>query len=526
MQEDKLQEGMELKRQYVTLVLEEIDFKEHGPNVLKILEKHASTIRQVDVKQCRVLDNVEGAEYFIKFINAVGSSLEKIAFEGIGRYPSTVLSGDEILKIVEKHPINVDKLSKVVMSSTSPLILRFVENAKIMSLKQDDLKYEKALLKNLPHLEELALHKFVFDGFGIELAEISCPLKRLSLLRCRSDDENTLPFMGRIKETLEELEVGGKLRSDFFKFVFKELNKLQVLKINMKNLPHFQKKLEPNKSVKTLILYDENNFDDRVHPFIENCPNVETLVMKWDVEYEAEQQMSNEQMIFIADSMPKLRILQLRSIKNETFENVNLPELRELHILFNRFVVHYGWEIIAKSCPNLETLVIRFVQSNHFCSPKAISVITQEFKKLQHLDIGNSFYAVKGNFIDLMENCADLKSVRLKSKALRDDPTMADEFTKSGKRLIFNNTFSFRKDDGEIDFDLWSNEEEYWPSWDSLRSVRNEMGADYEESESTDEDYGNLSDQPDFYSDEDNSDEDESDENSSEEDSDEAYELD
>jgi hypothetical protein len=478
-QDDKVLEAMELKRKYVAVVIIGVNLKTNGANVLKIIQKHGSRICKIDIKHSKLLVNVESAECFIKLLNSL-PILEKIGFDSVGRYFGD-LKEAEIVKLIKNNPVQAKKLSKVVMSSTNFEILHFIQNSKIVSLKQDDMRYERVLLKNLPHLEEYALRKFVFSWMQIDFEKLSSPLKRLSLLRCKCDAQGSpMIFMKTISKTLEELEIGSKFQSDFYELVFKEFKKLQVLKIHVRKLPEFNKKLQPNESVKTLILYSKENFDEQIEPVIANLPNTETLVMKWQVEPEDEKRISNQQMKFIANHLQKLRVLQLRCVDKISFTNVKMPALRELHLTFHRYLMHDGWKAIAESCPNLEKIYITSVHSNHFCSPKAISVITQEFKKLKFLNIGNGFFAVKENFDDLMNNCKELELVRLTKNALRDNPSMADDFTKSGRRLILHNNDVFRKTDfGEIDFDLWSNEEEYWMTWEMKREMREEMGDEY-----------------------------------------------
>lgn len=486
--DDKYREALELQRKHVRIIIEGVDFAVQGDKILQIMQKHGSRIQRIDVKHIRIFTNADSIEKFIKFMNAA-PILKKITFDSVGLFHKN-LTGAEIENVIEKFPVEAKKLSKVVMSDSNMYVLHFIENAKITSLKQDQMIVQRVLLKNLPHLEEFAIHKFLFTWFQIDFEKISCPLKRLSLLGCKYDSNNSpMLFITKIKNTLEELEIGRKFKFDFYQRVFNELKNLRVLKIHMHKMPEFDLKLQLLESVKTLILYAENeNFDERIEQFIGVLPNVETLVMKWCVEAENERPITNQQMTFIANNMQKLRVLQLRVIDNDTFTNVSLPSLRELHLTFHRFLMHYGFKTIAESCPNIEKIIISSVHSNHFCSPAAVSVITNEFTKLKYLELGNGFYAVKQNFDDFL-NCSTLKTVRLLHKALRDDPKMADGFTKSDKRLILHTGPYAEKYDHEIDFDLWANEEEYWASWEMKRSMRDDMGEDYQSSESSEEDF-------------------------------------
>ena len=89
--------------------------------------------------------------------------------------------------------------------------------------------------------------------------------------------------MDNTQDTHEELEVIGSASKEVFEFIFKKPMKLKLLSINIDDIPEEKaddKPLRVNTSVKTSILQSSRHeLDDKIISFIENLPNIETLVI-------------------------------------------------------------------------------------------------------------------------------------------------------------------------------------------------------------------------------------------------------
>lgn len=287
--------------------------------------------------------------------------------------------------------------------------------------------------------------------------DIRCLLKKLSIIPTR-DDEVFLSWMDALKDSLEALDIAGFLSLSTYAFLFETLRKLQLLKLNAESLPMMEdksgKKLKPNLNVKTLILYSKHGCDNNVESFIGNLPNLESLVLKCDLQGND----SNRLMTFISNNLTKLCLLEIRSLDDGTFKNVNIPTLRKLHIHYyggEDQITGDGLETIAINCPNIKQLSIEHILDSFRLLANEILIITTNLKKLQRLYIGDGFVASQETF-NHFRNHPELKLIMMMKNALDEDSTMINDITQNGPQIMLleKPAHIFR-----TDFNLWENED-------------------------------------------------------------------
>ena len=288
--------------------------------------------------------------------------------------------------------------------------------------------------------------------------EFNYPLKKLSLFVALTDD-SFLPWLEALKNSLVELEIGRRIPLATFEFVFRHLDKLQLLKLNSELLPlndESNRKLIPNPSVKTLILQAKRGWFSayQVEPFIGNLPNVETLVLN----FELSESNSIRCITFVSLNLTKLHLLEVSSLHSKAFENVSIPTLLEFHIhrygCENEFT-NDGLRPFTISCPNIEKLTIEVVWDSFQLSANELLIIASNLKKLQSLYIGDGFIGSREGFDHLL-SCPELKRVTIMKTAISSDPTMSENFTQHGPYLILleNPAQNIR-----VDFNLWQDED-------------------------------------------------------------------
>lgn len=288
-------------------------------------------------------------------------------------------------------------------------------------------------IKDIPLLNELVLRH---DGSpsNVSPSQLTSQLKKLS--SSKTDESHLTTLMQKSIATLEVLELGEKNTPAIYEFIYKYLQSLNVLKINMENLSleneddrRLIETLRTHTAVKTLILHTTEDYDFS-QVFISKLPNVECLVLNFDMN----TGNSNLLMSFIAVTLRNLRVLEIQQLGNSTVMS-NIPSLKELKIYRLVSLSTPEWRAITQGCLNIENLIIESIDNPFLFSTQVIEVLCQNLRILKKLFIGHGFLATKEIF-DLLSACSSLKNVTIMKKSIEDDPTMIDDFTKTGKQLV------------------------------------------------------------------------------------------
>lgn len=311
----------------------------------------------------------------------------------------------------------------------------------------------------LPSLEELALRGlFLEAGNGENLTKKLGPLKKLSLRSMNiASEEFFVAFMETIKDNLEELEIEEFLQPKFFKYIFMNLPKLTLLKIDMEVAPDdetFYQQLRANRKIKTLILSDRANnvvisnsdVEGRMQGIIGNLPNVESLRIDFRI--------SKEMMTFISINLSGLRILQTHL--NDNFVGVKFPALEEFHIIQVHNKLFDALEAVVESFPNIKKLSLDAVfYSQNFDLKEIFNFNSPEQINIYPFHISKDF--VSG----ILRNCHMLKCLKVVKLMSNYEPT-----SENSDESIFgpDPRLVFMKNVGNsmiVDFDLWSSEKDH-----------------------------------------------------------------
>lgn len=312
----------------------------------------------------------------------------------------------------------------------------------------------------LPSLKELALRgSFAAPIDGEKFTNI--PLKKLSLRAMNIGSEEVyLPLMEAIKNNLEELDIEGHFPPEFFKYIFMNLPKLVLLKIDVNVAPNdktFYQQLPTNRKIKTLILSDRNcgfspssDIEGRIQGIIGNSPNIDTLRINF--------RTSNELMTFININLRELRILQ--ASLNDNFEGLKFSALQELHISQQLSIRSIDeWKKFIESFPNIKNLSMDlFIFSRTFESEEFGS--NYNFKNLEQISISNS--SISKDFVSgILRHCDKLKCFKINRASFRDN-VVGEKSIESifgpDPRIVIMEKVDSRM---SIDFDLWSTEKDY-----------------------------------------------------------------
>lgn len=299
-----------------------------------------------------------------------------------------------------------------------------------------DIDWVFDFLRDQNVLKELALRNLGFSGDLEKTDGVKFRLQKLSLRKVTSlsdDDENIQMFVKKFDKTLEELElVNNRFSEDFYKMIFKDFQKLKVLKVDLKGAPNidsFYHNLRQNNSIKQLIIQIKSSKDlEAAEGFIGNLPKITDLVL------EGEDDIPQSLLLFISNNLLMLQSLTLNSIKGPMMSSIRITSLKSLYIKNLPALRSEDWKQIIKALPNVEKLSIKRVTDAASLNDRNFNIITKKLKNLTHVQIGYGFVAIKRIFNQLLNNCKNLKIVEILEDAFVSAKPNKEAIVKDFKR--------------------------------------------------------------------------------------------
>ena len=282
--------------------------------------------------------------------------------------------------------------------------------------------------------------------FFIEMIQkINFPLRKLALDKQTNflgSEENSLKFLNKFVDTLEELELGSTFSASVYEMIFMKFKKLKVLDLQLMYAPKentFYHNLRPNVSVKKLIIRNLiPRCEQMLQGFIGNLPNVESLTL-------VDSGLSKEMVQFISNNMQQLEELKLPTLKSSSLKDVVLPNIKSLHIRFLETVYNDDWHAICRSLPNIQNFSFKSVSPTSSLSELMFQIFTQCWKNLTHIDLGSGFIPSERIFTMLVHNSKNLKSVSIPAEIKFKNHRLVDFVHKlfekvQGPRLFYKSS--------------------------------------------------------------------------------------
>lgn len=278
-------------------------------------------------------------------------------------------------------------------------------------------------------LEELALRNLKYQKNSVDvekLNSIQFPLKRLALDQegnLFDTDENFLLFIDKFKETLEELDLGGRFTESVHAMIFKSFRNLKTLSVFINSAETdeaFYQNLRPNPSVRNLIIQGQT-VTKSLQGFIENLPNIETLVLK-------HRNQPQELMALISNNFLKLKNLHLEGI-NSLFDSFNNQSVTSITIteLCPSPLEQDNFEAVVKGFPNIENISINKFFGDQTLNNTILNIITKGWPQLRHVKLGEGFVVSESQFNRLMNNCKELRTVEIAEHVFEESSTCEKE---------------------------------------------------------------------------------------------------
>ena len=365
----------------------------------EILRKNSNWLTELRFYNC-VFDD---SKLFIELMKTIPKLKKLVMFQ--------VVTLESFRSLEDSSPV-FDKLEHLDFVMCEYRLLYFLKAAKLTSFKFFDsedgstgpLQPLTDFLSTQTSLKTFAIRSIDANDSHLfkvpfEPEQIPFKLKKLSLLKFKlryepNDYNNLVKFIQVHASILEELEIGQNFPEFIYELIFSKLKKLKTLNISMRGLPdnaEFYERLEPNSSVKQLIISDDFLCGD-FQSFVQHLPNVEMIVTS--------ENFDAESFRVIANCCDKLRHLEIVEMK-EIFSELVFPQLEKLYI--DCVFEPIDWSRFVVNIPKLKELHIKTIATDQL----GIEEISTNLN-IQVLRLGANFVSDFDFFDSIRRNCKDL----------------------------------------------------------------------------------------------------------------------
>ena len=322
-------------------------------------------------------------------------------------------------------------------------------------------EYISEFLTTQKKIEALALRDMDFGNATVNeqfINDINFPLKKLALnmqTNFLGSDQNTLNFLIKFANTLEELELGSIFPASVYEMIFRRFKKLKVLDVSLTHAPNednFYINLQPNASVEKLIIRGlKTKNEKKLQGFMGNLPNVESLVL-------IDLPLSKEMILFMSNNLQKLEEINMETLEVSSFKEVVLPNIKSLRIKSLKTINNDDWHAICLSLPNIQKFSVKNVFDMSSLSDLMFPIFTEGWKSLTHIDLGTGFKPSECIFTVLLRNSKNLKTVSIPARQRLTDLIHQLFEEAQGPRLFFK---SLKQQQQGHHVGLWENEDFY-----------------------------------------------------------------
>lgn len=284
----------------------------------------------------------------------------------------------------------------------------------------------------------------------IRMVEMSLKsLKRLELshysINQNEHERQTLqvsPFLSQFKTTLQSVHLEGMLDNECYNLLFNQMpnlrNLILVARLNENQLTALDS-LEMNATIKTFFLkFEDTSQLSLTSNFIRKMSNLEVLFM-------SQKGMMTEDWKVVMNNMKKLHTVHFMApiSKKNVFRNNIFPAVKTL-CMVKACSTESHWNTIAKSFPNVETLIISNVVNRNTKHDFDLEMIPRSWgNSLKRLELDEGVMSSISSFIVLLENFPELKTVVVspnvflwKMTTLKSDRAALTRFMQNGLRLF------------------------------------------------------------------------------------------
>lgn len=402
-QKEKLEELKTLKRNYHSLIIDEVRMTCLNVAPLKAL-----------IGNIRVLEliHVDQTDASWKTLLRNLSSVEKI----------TIVESKHShnKKVGKEETIKIPTLKSLTMIDSDWTFFEAIGETQIEELKihhrffyPTDVIHFLGFLKKQKTLSSLAVRVQQYSIYRILLNDEACNLKfRLKKLavafRHWNDDNNTknlIDFLNQHKDTLEHFETDSKLNETIYEHLFTKM-KLKSLRLNASILPKdsitFYSSLRPNPHLKKLVLTGEFNSHVAAQGIFTIYRQIKELsINNWTSE------VANDILVTIINNLTAISYLKIPYLVENTPE-LQMASLKQLEIESIDTKINLHSIILNQN--NLEKLAIKWINDD---INEVMEQATMRLIKLQRATFGPGFKPTCQTLRAFKENCQNLHTLEI-----------------------------------------------------------------------------------------------------------------
>lgn len=297
---------------------------------------------------------------------------------------------------------------------------------------------------------------------SISSENVPFKLKKLSLTCFNLEPphyEHLLKFIEIHALSLKTLNLGYNFPASIYEFAFAKLGNLEKLGLitdSWREDAGFLKRLEINRSVTTLALFEHEEQCDAVDAatIIRKLPNIENLVLMIGGAYET--------LTATSEDLKKLKHLTVLGYDSQFWQSVTLPKLESVKF-FNAELEQEGDIAFVARNSNLHSMVFDGCVDNDF-----LTAISEHFPKLVSLDLKKTQSDAEG--FD-----REVRGLRLRDDDFFKNPKTSGEFfsEKDFQRVL--EEVEDYSDDNYYEYEYENNRADSWHSSQDSDMWRRQM---------------------------------------------------
>lgn len=402
-QKNKLEELKTLKRNYHTLIIDEVRITKLTLAPLTVLMGNIRVLELIHVDHTEaswrtLLSNLNSIEK-ITIVESKQSNNKKAAKDDRIEIPSL-----KSLTVIDSDWTFFEAIGETQMEELKIHHRYFYPSDVIYFL--GFLKLQKTLSSLAVRVQQISIYRALLND---ETSDLKFRLKNLSVTFKNWNDEangkNLIDFLDQHKETLERFETDSKLNPKIYEHLFTKM-KLKSLMLNASNLPKdsitFYSSLRQNPNLKKLVLTGEFNSHVAAQGIFTIYRQINELsINNWASE------VANDILLTIINNLTMISFLKIPYLVENTPE-LPMASLKELHI--GSIDAKANLQPLILNQNNLVKLSVKWINDD---VNDVMEQATMRLNKLEYATFGPGFKPTCQTLKAFKENCQNLHTLEI-----------------------------------------------------------------------------------------------------------------
>ncbi|KAL7022853.1 hypothetical protein ACKWTF_012408 [Chironomus riparius] len=402
-QKEKLEEIKTLKRNYHSLIIDEVRMTCLIVTPLKALIGNIRILELIHVDQTEaswktLLRNLSSVER-ITLVESKHSNNKKMGKEEKIEIPSL-----KSLTVIDSDWTLFEAIGETQMEELKIHHRYFYPSDVIHFL--EFLKLQNTLSSLAVRVQQISIYRILLND---EACSLKFRLKKLAVTFKHWNDETNgkylIDFLDQHKETLVHFETDSKLSPKIFEHLFTKM-KFKSMMLNASNLPKdsttFYSSLRQNHHLTKLVLTGEFNSHVAAQGIFTIYRQIKDLsINNWTSE------VANDILVTIINNLTMITFLKIPYLVESTPE-LTMASLKELHI--ESIDTNTNLQSIIFNQNNLEKISVKWIYDD---VNEVMEQATMRLKKLQYATFGPGFKPTGQTLKAFKQNCQNLHTLEV-----------------------------------------------------------------------------------------------------------------